>query len=233
VFSNLLESQARANRNAIGQALSVVMHTGAIAFAVLATQEVVTAAAPPVNERVRFVAPPAPPPPPLVAPRDAAPRPPIPLGHQVLIAPISIPDVLPPIDYTRPITDPLDYNRSRGVPGGRHDGAPNAVARPLTSEITYFASEVDKPAAQVAGTGTPEYPEALRAAGIGGEVRAQFIVDTTGRADLASLKFVKSAHAQFNESVRKALSRMLFKPAETGSHKVRQIVEMPFVFSIR
>lgn len=233
MFNHLLESQAPANRNAVGQVVSFVMHTCAIAIAVVATQKVVTAAAPPVNEHVDFVAPPpAPPPPPTVMPRNVAPPPPIPLGHLVLVAPIAIPDVLPPIDLTRPITDARDYE-PRGVAGGRHDGDPNVVVRPVTGEISYFAAQVEKPAAQVPGTGTPDYPDMLRAAGIEGEVRVQFVVDTTGKTEPKSVTILKSSHALFTDAVRNALAKMRFKPAETASHKVRQIVELPFVFSIR
>jgi protein TonB len=232
MFSNLLESRAAANRNVAGQALSFVMHACAMAVAVLATQQVVTAAAPPEKVRLAFVAPPPPPTPSVVAPRDVPQPAPIPLGHQVLIAPIDIPDVLPAIDLTRPVTDARDYT-SRGVPGGRHDGDPNVVARPQTGDVTYFAAQVEKPAAQVAGTGIPDYPDVLRAAGIGGEVRVQFVVDTTGKAEAGSVKILTSPHALFTDAVRKALARMRFKPAETGTQKVRQIVEMPFAFSVR
>jgi periplasmic protein TonB len=208
------------------------MHTCAIAIAVFATEQVVRAAAPPENEHIDFVAPPPPPPaPPTIAPREVMPAAPVPLGHLVVIAPIDIPSVLPAIDLTRPITDERNYVGG-GASGGRSDGDSGA-ARSHGGDVTYFAAQVEKPAVQIAGTGIPDYPDMLRAAGIEGEVRAQFVVDTTGRAELGTLKFVKSGHAQFNEAVRKALAKMRFKPAETASHRVRQIVEMPFVFSIR
>jgi protein TonB len=232
VFNNLLESHATTEHHAGGHALSVVLHACVIATAIVLTQRVVTAAAPEASERIDFVAPAPPPPPPMVAPRDAPAPAPIPLGHQVLVAPIVIPDVLPAIDLTRPITDARDY-LPRGVAGGRHDGDSTVIARPRTGEATYFAAQVEKPAAQVAGTGTPDYPDMLRSAGISGEVRVQFVVDTTGRAEMSTFKVLKSGHAQFSEAVRKALAKMLFKPAEMGSQKVRQIVEMPFVFSLR
>jgi protein TonB len=104
---------------------------------------------------------------------------------------------------------------------------------PATVDVTYLAAQVEKPAAQIAGTGIPDYPDALRVAGIGGEVRVQFVVDTTGKAVPGSVNILKSAHPQFTDAVRKALLKMRFKPAETSTHKVRQIVEMPFAFAVR
>jgi protein TonB len=233
MFSNLLESRARSSRNVTGQAVSLVLHSAGIAMAVFVTQEVVTAAPPRTSEQVDFVAPPPPPQPSIVPPRDAPAIAPVALGHQILIAPIEIPDVLPAIDLSRRVTDPIDYDDRRGAAGGRHDGVAGVPVRPVTGEVTYFAAQVDRPVVQIAGTAVPDYPEQLSAAMIEGEVRVQFVVDTTGRAELESFKVLRSPHALFSDAVRKALVRMRFKPAEAGSLKVRQIVEMPFAFSIK
>lgn len=232
MFNNLLESEATTERGVGGHAFSVVLHCCVIAIAIVLTERVVTAAPPPVDEHLSYVAPEIPPPPPDVArPREVAPAP-VALGHQILIAPIDIPDVLPTIDITRPITNADDYTGT-GVAGGRHDGVPGVEARPLTGDVSYFAAEVEKPAVQITGTGTPEYPEILRTAGIPGEVRVKFTIDTTGRAEMATLEVVRTTNKLFTDAVKKALPQMRFKPAETGGHKVRQIVEMPFAFTLK
>ena len=80
------------------------------------------------------------------------------------------------------------------------------------------------------GSATPQYPETLRSAGIEGEVDAQFVVDTTGRA--MSLEIKKSTNDLFAAAVRAALPRMRFYPAEIGGKKVRQLVQQPFTFTI-
>jgi protein TonB len=72
----------------------------------------------------------------------------------------------------------------------------------------------------------------LRQAGVEGEVLAQFVVDTTGRAEANSLKILKSSHDLFVQSVRNALPQMKFIPAEVGGRKVKQLVQQPFTFSI-
>jgi protein TonB len=81
------------------------------------------------------------------------------------------------------------------------------------------------------GNPTPRYPEALRASGVEGQVVAVFIVDQQGRTEEASIRFTTSDSPLFEESVRAALRRMRFAPAEVGGVRVRQLVQMPFLFT--
>ena len=60
----------------------------------------------------------------------------------------------------------------------------------------------------------PRYPNLLRQAAVEGEVLAQFVVDTDRRAEVGSLKILKSSHDLFTESVRTALPQMRFVPAD-------------------
>ena len=64
------------------------------------------------------------------------------------------------------------------------------------------------------------------------EVLAQFVVDTTGRADMSQFKVLKSTHDLFTNAVRSSLPQMKFYPAEVGGKKVKQLVQMPFQFSL-
>lgn len=96
----------------------------------------------------------------------------------------------------------------------------------------YFEFQVEKPASFVAGSAQPKYPAMLKSANVEGEVLAQFVVDTTGRADVNTFKVLKSTHEQFTQSVRQALGDMRFTPAEIGGHKVKQLVQQPFTFGI-
>jgi hypothetical protein len=52
-----------------------------------------------------------------------------------------------------------------------------------------------------------------------------------GRADISSLKIIKSTLEPFAEAVRTALPLMRFQSAETGGKKVRQLVEQTFTLS--
>jgi protein TonB len=69
-------------------------------------------------------------------------------------------------------------------------------------------------------------------AGVEGKVVAQFVVDDQGRVEERTIKLVRSDNPLFDEAVRSSLSRMRFAPAEIGGRKVRQLVEMPFVFAL-
>src|SRR5436853_594903 len=72
----------------------------------------------------------------------------------------------------------------------------------------------------------------LRSSGIQGKVVARFVVDERGMAEADSVQFVSSDNRLFEDAVRVALRRMRFAPAEIGGRKVRQLVQMPFVFTL-
>jgi len=96
----------------------------------------------------------------------------------------------------------------------------------------YLDSEVEKPVVMAPGARGPPYPDMLRTAGIEGTVLAQFVVDTTGRAEMSTFKVLKSDNDLFSNAVKNALQRMRFLPAEVGGRKVKQLVEQPFQFSL-
>jgi protein TonB len=96
----------------------------------------------------------------------------------------------------------------------------------------YLEFQVHKPVQPEPGNSAPRYPDALRAAGVEGEVLAQFVVDTTGRADMSSFKVLKETHAMFTTAVKAALPNMKYYPAEVGGRRVKQLVQMPFQFNL-
>jgi protein TonB len=102
----------------------------------------------------------------------------------------------------------------------------------VPADSVYLASQVDNPVAYDVNSAAPAYPDSLRRNGVEGQVTAQFVVDTTGRVDVASFVLLESTHGRFTESVRQALPRMLFRPAEINGFKIRQLVQIPFVFKI-
>jgi protein TonB len=72
----------------------------------------------------------------------------------------------------------------------------------------------------------------MRQQGIEGEVIAQFVVDTTGSIIPSTIKFVKATNDVFRDVVREALPALQFSPAEVGGRKVKQMLTMPFNFSL-
>ena len=109
-------------------------------------------------------------------------------------------------------------------PGGT--GAELSAGNALATGAT-----VDTPV-RVLTERSPSYPEMLRAAGIGGTVTVQFVVDTTGRVEMASIRPLASTHDLFTRAVTAALRETRFTPGLMGGRRVRTLVERSFRFDI-
>jgi TonB family protein len=128
-------------------------------------------------------------------------------------------------------TEQLTHATASASPVVASSGAPDR--QQFDNGGTYFEFQVDKPAVAYPDNPAPRYPELLRTAGVEGTVLAQFVVDTAGHPMLDTFKVLRSAHDLFTQSVRDALATMRFSPAEIGGRKVRQLVQMPFPFTIK
>jgi len=235
MFDNLIESQAAKQKRAGGFLWSFVIHGILISAAVYATYSVGNALEKPKAEKVEFVTvkkdePPPPkeekPPPPEVVMKAPPPK-----GFQVLTAPIKIPDVLPDIDLSKKVTNEEDFT-GKGVAGGIAKGVVGGTPQPVNSDQPYFEFQVEKQGAPYPGNTAPRYPDMLRSANVEGEVLAQFVVDTTGRAEMNTFKVIKSTHDLFTNAVKASLPNMKFYPAEVGGKHVKQLVQMPFQFNL-
>ena len=102
-------------------------------------------------------------------------------------------------------------------------------ADPKTGQYREFT--IEEPATQLNEV-QPVYPAELRAAGVTGQVVAQFVVDTTGLVDVGSFRVLTSDHALFTAAVRAAIPELRFTPARVDGNKVRQLLQLPFSFAI-
>lgn len=237
MFNNLLESKAKKPRSTAGTVTSIVLHGILISGAVYATAHATMEAEKPKEEKVEFVEmkkdePPPPkdePPPP--PPPEAVAAPPPPKGFQVLTAPVEIPDIIPKIDLSKKLTDEADFS-GKGVAGGRATGDPNVKSAPINDNQTYFEFQVEKQAAVAPGNRPPAYPSVLQSQGVEGKVSAQFVVDTTGRAEMSSWKVLDSSNELFNQAARDAVRGWRFLPAEVGGRRVRQLVQQTIGFTL-
>ncbi len=242
MFNNLIESKRKRQRSAGGTVASFILHGALIALVVVATANAATQQEETKEEKVDFVEipkdePPPPEPEPEVAqapppPPDVVAAPPPPKGFQQLTPPMDIPDVIPEIDLSRKEINEADFS-GKGVAGGTATGvvgAPPPVVVDATQ--TYFEFQVEKPVAPLNNV-APNYPGMLQSQGVKGRVIAQFMVDTTGRADVSTFKVLESDHELFSAAVKSALPRMRFIPAEVGGRKVKQLVQQPFVFDMK
>ena len=78
----------------------------------------------------------------------------------------------------------------------------------------------------------PKYPSVLESSGIAGEVQAQFVVSSGGKADMDSFKVLKSTNELFTQAVKNVLPRMRFSPAMIGGKPVNQLVQQSFQFAV-
>jgi protein TonB len=227
VFNNLLESKATKQPFFGGGFFSGVMHVLVIWGAVVATANAGQRLKEAKEQKVDFVEvkKEKPKEQPKEQPKDVQVAPVV-KGFQVLTAPINIPDVIPEIDLSKSVTNEADFS-GKGVQGGIANGQKGGIV-PTDQSQTYFEFQVEKPV-----VGAPGYPEILKSAGVEGEVLAQFVVDTSGRAENGSFKVLKTSHELFALAVKNALPGMRFLPAEVGGKKVKQLVQQPFVFAIQ
>lgn len=234
MFNNLIESKPKKQRTTGGLVTSGVIHALLITAAVFGTLQAREKLDKPKAEKVEFVEmkkkeeppPPKEQPPP---PPDVVAAPPPPKGFQVITAPIKVPDVLPDIDLSKKVTDEADFS-GKGVAGGRDKGVVGGTA--VNTDQPYFEFQVEKQVQTAPGSPQPRYPDMLKSANVEGEVLAQFVVDTTGRAEMNTFKVLKSSHELFTQSVRNVLGNMRFYPAEIGGRKVKQMVQQPFTFAL-
>jgi len=227
MFNKLIESGAESERVGGSAIVSIAAHGVIIAAAVMATSQLRTAKpeVPVPMHRFYFLPPPAEP----ITP----PRTPTRYTRSVQGIPPLSPNIanisVPTLDLGQLVTKPIE------LPGGTPDvtdgGRRTNGAQAPTG--TFSADQVEKQVALAPGSAAPTYPESLRNSGIEGQVVALFVVGVDGRAEIDSVRFVRTDNVLFQDAVRAALRRMRFVPAEIAGRKVRQLVQMPFVFTLK
>ena len=78
----------------------------------------------------------------------------------------------------------------------------------------------------------PRYPTRARDANVTGVALAQFVVDTTGRARMPTLRFLELTDEQFGAAVRAVLPKWEFYPARVNGCAMPQLVQLPFHFNL-
>jgi protein TonB len=91
--------------------------------------------------------------------------------------------------------------------------------------------EVDEPASVLLQP-APRYPPVLQAAGLEGRVLLEFVIDTAGHPEPASLRIIERSREGFDAAALETLERSLFRPARVGGRTVRQRTLQWVVFRI-
>lgn len=106
------------------------------------------------------------------------------------------------------------------------------LERLISEHTVYTADQVSDPAAWIGGnSGPPVYPDSLWTARVPGRVVAEFIVGDDGRIEPGTLTIASTTHPYFASAVRSALDGAVFRQAMLNGNPVRQLVQLPFVFS--
>jgi TonB family protein len=155
---------------------------------------------------------------------DASPVPGTSLGAPVTI-PVEVPIVIPPVESH--VGTPLGGPTARELAG--RDLLGQAGADSGVSAQVLLAGEVDEPVT-VLVPARLEYPRALAAAGISGEVRVEFVVDPTGRCEPVSVRVISRTHQAFETPAQKAVCEATYRAARVKGIPVRQLVQQKVIF---
>ena len=238
----LPESARRRTRTTGGTLLSASIHACIIGATIAATgwSAVHVRTARMIDEKIIFI-PPAKDTP-LVPPSirgkidDAPPATPAVLDllliDPVIVSTLSdVSSTLPPIDaQLGALVPPHDFGGPGSVTLTREGVTGRGVGDGLGDDL-HTANGVDREVVPLRGA-TPSYPAMLARAGVEGAVLMQFVVDTLGRVERESMRAVRTDNPLFEQSVRDALARMRFIPAEANGRKVRQLVQQPYTFAL-
>jgi protein TonB len=228
MLETLLESKSRRDRSVKGTIASVVTHTTLVAAALYGTAQAHVHPIGPV-ETVRAVYfPPAQNPAPAIRPMTATPQYSANSRRLIFVDP-HLDINVPRIDIPDVVSRPGDFSRGPITVTELGNTGENG---PVSTGAPFRADQVEKQVTVVPGSPAPRYPELLRSSGVEGQVMVEFVVDEQGMAVERSVRFVRSDNALFEDAVRVALRRIRFIPAEVGGRKVKQLVQMPFVFRL-
>jgi protein TonB len=224
----LLESKSKRERSTTGAIVSVMTHTALIAAALYATAQ---ARVQPIgfSETVRPVYFPQTQNPVSTARPTTARQHPLAIGRSLTFVDPRVDIRVPRIDINDIVSRPGDFS-PRPIAAAASGSGGESGAKP--ADTPFREDQVERRVAVVPGSAAPRYPESLRSSGVEGQVIAEFVVDDEGRAEETSVRFVRSDNRLFEDAVRVALRRMRFIPAEVGGRKVKQLVQMPFVFTL-
>ena len=146
-------------------------------------------------------------------------------GFQTVTVPAVIPTDIPPVNLQEHF-DPKDFSGT-GVEGGTATGV-----TPSANQV-YSTGEVDQLPALVSGPPIDrDYPAILRQAGITGRVVLQAVIDTTGRAEPASIQVIQTVNAGFSDPAKRWMAKALFRPARRNGQAVRVLVTQALDYSL-
>lgn len=128
-----------------------------------------------------------------------------------------------PVERAAPLKPVPDLNGRLSAGGGLGEGGWNMGAPRI-----WHTGELDRPPRAMAQT-PPDYPYALRSAGVSGSVTVEFLVGTDGH--VLSAEAVRWTHREFRDPAVRAVYRWRFEPGTVDGRKVRFRMAVPIEFT--
>ena len=104
---------------------------------------------------------------------------------------------------------------------------------PGVGDNAFSAIEVDSIALVDPTSEGPEYPQTLAQRSVEGLATLRFVIDSTGRVDMSTVRVVISTHKLFAQAVITAMPKMKYRPASIAGKPVRLLVQQSFTFQIQ
>ncbi len=143
-----------------------------------------------------------------------------------LTVPVDVPSTIPPLGVPIPATrlgpSPQDLAGRQLFGGG-----PETTA--VDPAQVLLAGEVDEPVT-VLVPARLVYPAQLAAAGVSGEVRLEFVVDTAGRCEPLTVRVLASSDRGFEASAKEAVCGTVYRPGKVRGQAVRQLVQQKVAY---
>lgn len=196
----------------VSSAVSLGTHIAVVTAALLGTARQPVKAGPAVTPRIIFP--------------NSAQRP----SRSPVIAPLPIPDI--GADWSHPVLDGAIPVLHIGAAVGAIE-SPKVSGTPLEAGAGPMWSPFAETTPEVLSGPLPRYPDLLRQAGIQGRVVLEATVDTTGRAERASIFVAEATNPAFIGPATDALLATLFRPGRVNGQGVRVRVRIPYEFTIR
>jgi protein TonB len=74
------------------------------------------------------------------------------------------------------------------------------------------------------------YPADLKSRGVGGMVELQFVVDSKGKVEPASVEVVDATQTALGEAAKKVVSKLEFNPGKLNGSAVKTKVVLPIIY---
>jgi TonB family protein len=247
VQQSTIDASRSATRVSVSFAFSVALHVSLLAFAMMGpTKEAkLTTPAREVGEHLEYAlvlpSPNQPPPTTEVAPRVAPKRhgvpaillpeleEDLPFSTDLLIPRPQIPDV--PIAVLVDTIFPGEVS-GQNSPNLEPVGVPSGISATSDAGGEPSPSAYDIDAIPLPENPKPVYPPGALRRNVEQAFAVEFVVDTTGRVDASSIIIPPAVPREFAESVKRALVRWHFRPAQLRGLSVRRSVRQPFIFQI-